>query len=242
MFLSLFPFYLNYLSVSLSRVCAPTLPLTNNTGSRVSLKRGPLPGWPAGTREQMISGSPEEREDREVEAERDKFKSTRPAPDKLERAPSGALSPEIERHKGDDPPLSLNEKRNSSRDKCVPSQPEDTNSLKVTTMHSESESTFITLRADKLGSTLPPVDKRAQDKQEGGEEDTIPPPLFKKGPEDNDGVDWSNVTDPGILAQVYARQIKKKERKEAEAARKLSSSAYFSVAKPKKINQTKKEE
>ncbi len=28
-FLSLFPFYLNYLSVSLSRVCTPTLPLTN---------------------------------------------------------------------------------------------------------------------------------------------------------------------------------------------------------------------
>ncbi len=26
---SLFPFYLNYLSVSLPRVCAPTLPLTN---------------------------------------------------------------------------------------------------------------------------------------------------------------------------------------------------------------------
>ena len=31
-----FPFYLILLSVSLSRVCAPTLPLTNNTGSRVS--------------------------------------------------------------------------------------------------------------------------------------------------------------------------------------------------------------
>ncbi len=29
-FPSLFLFYLNYLSVSLSRVCAPTLPLTNN--------------------------------------------------------------------------------------------------------------------------------------------------------------------------------------------------------------------
>ena len=82
---------------SLSRVCAPTLPLTNNTGSRVSLKRGPLPGWPAWTREQMIRGSAVEREEREVEAERDKFKSTRPASDKLERAPSGALSAEIER-------------------------------------------------------------------------------------------------------------------------------------------------
>ena len=86
----------------------------------------------------MISGSAVEREDREVEAKRDKFKCTRPAPDKSERAPSGALSPEIERDKGDDPPLSLNEKRNSSRDKCVSSQPEDINSLKVTTMHSDS--------------------------------------------------------------------------------------------------------
>jgi hypothetical protein len=32
----------------------------------------------------MISGSAEEREDREVEAERDKHKGTQPAPDKLE--------------------------------------------------------------------------------------------------------------------------------------------------------------
>jgi hypothetical protein len=36
-------------------------------------------------------------------------------------------------------------------------------------------------------------------KYEGGEEGTIPPPLFKKGPEDNDGVDWSRVSDPDIL-------------------------------------------
>ena len=73
----------------------------------------------------MISDSAEEREDREVEAERDKPNGTQPAPDKREQAPSGALSPEIERDKGEDSPLSLNETRNSSNDKGVPSQPEN---------------------------------------------------------------------------------------------------------------------
>ncbi len=38
---SLFPFYLNYLSVSLSRVCAPTLPLTN-TGDQSDVIMSPL--------------------------------------------------------------------------------------------------------------------------------------------------------------------------------------------------------
>ena len=54
-FLSLFLFYLSCLSVSVSRVCAPTLPLTNNTGSRVysnevpSLtgQSGPVRRWKA---------------------------------------------------------------------------------------------------------------------------------------------------------------------------------------------------
>ncbi len=77
----------------------------------------------------MISGSAEEREDREVEAESDKPNGTQPAPDKREKAPSGALSPEFERDKGNDTPLSLNETRNSSNDKDVPSQTEHTNSL-----------------------------------------------------------------------------------------------------------------
>ena len=152
----------------------------------------------------MISGSAEEREDREVERERDKHKGTQPASDKLERAPSGALSPEIERDKGENTPLSLNETRNSSKDKSVPSQPEDTNSLKVITMHSDSESTLISPRADKFGSTLPPLDKRAQDKNEGGEEGTIPPPLFKRNPEDNEEGDWRQFSDPATLAKISA--------------------------------------
>jgi hypothetical protein len=88
----------------------------------------------------MISGDAVEREDREDEAERDKPNRTLPAPDKREQAPSGALSQEHECDKGEDTPMSLNETRSLSNDKGVASQPECTNSLKVTTMHSDSES------------------------------------------------------------------------------------------------------
>ena len=137
----------------------------------------------------MISGSAEEREDRKDAAERDKPNGTQPAPDKIEQAPSGALSQEHECDKGEDTPMSLNETRSLSNDKGVPSQQEHTNSLKVTMMHSDSESTLVSLRADKSGSTLPPLDKRAQDKNEGEEEGPVPPPLFKRNPEDNEGED-----------------------------------------------------
>ena len=84
----------------------------------------------------------------------------------------------VERDKGEDTPLSLNETRNPFDDKGVPSQPEHTNSLKVITMHSDSESTLISPRADKSGSTLPPLDKRALNKEDG-EEGPGPTPLFK---------------------------------------------------------------
>jgi hypothetical protein len=64
LFLSLSCFYLSCLSVSVSRVCAPTLPLTNNTGSRPRLiKRGPLPDWPVWTRAQMEGSAAVRRED-----------------------------------------------------------------------------------------------------------------------------------------------------------------------------------
>jgi hypothetical protein len=128
----------------------------------------------------MISGSAEEKEDREDEAERDKPNGTQPAPDKREQAPSGALSPELERDKGENTPLSLNETRSPSNYKGVPFQPEHTNSLKVTKMHSDSESTFVSLTADKSGSTLPPLDKIAQDKNEDGEESPAPPHSSKE--------------------------------------------------------------
>jgi hypothetical protein len=144
--------------------------------------RGPLPDWPVWTREKMISGSAAEREDREDEAERDKPNGTQPAPDKREQAPSGAFSQEHECDKGEDTPMSLNKTRSLSNDKGVPSQQEHTNSLEVTTMHSDSESTLVSLRADKSGSTLPPLDKRAQDKNEDGEEGPAPPPTLQTKP------------------------------------------------------------
>ena len=130
----------------------------------------------------MISGSAAEREDRGVEAESDKPNGIQPAPDKREQAPSGALSPELECDKGEDTPMPLNETRSPSNNKGVPSQPEHNNSLKVTTMHSDSESTLVSLRTDTSGSALPPLDKRAQDKNEDGEEGPISSPLFKKRP------------------------------------------------------------
>ncbi len=57
-------------------------------------------------------------------------------------------------------------------------------------MHSDSESTFVNPRADKSGSVLPPLDKRAQNKNEDGEEGPAPPPLFRRNPEDNEGEHW----------------------------------------------------
>jgi hypothetical protein len=128
----------------------------------------------------MISGDAAERKGREDEAERDKPNGTQPAPEKREQAPSGALSPEHKGDKGDEAPMSLNETRSPSNDKCVTSQQEHTNSLKVITMHFQTESTLIRLEVDKPGSTLPPLDKRAEDKNEEGEEGKIAPPTLQK--------------------------------------------------------------
>ncbi len=128
-------------------------------------------------------------------------------------------------------PLSLNETRNTSNDKGVTSQPKHPNTLKVITMHSDSESTLISPRADKFGSTLPPLDKRAQDKNEGGEEDTIPPPLFKRNPEDNEEGDWRQFSDPATLAKISAIKTR--------AAQAISSSAHLGGAKPKQIIESK---
>jgi hypothetical protein len=114
-------------------------------------------------REQMISGGAAERGDREDEAERDKRNGTQPAPDKMKKAPSGALSPELASDKGEEAPVSLIETRSPSNDKDAPSQREHTNSLEVMTMHPRPVSTLISLEADKLDSTLPPLDERAQD-------------------------------------------------------------------------------
>ncbi len=65
--------------------------------------------------------------------------------------------------------MSLIETRSPSNDKGVTSQQEHTNSLKVITMQSQTESTLIRLKADKLDNTLLPLDGRAQDKNEDGD-------------------------------------------------------------------------
>ena len=108
-------------------------------------------------------------------------------------------------------------------------------------MHSDSESTLISPRADKFGSTLPPLDKRAQDKNEGGEEGPVPSPLFKRNPEDNEGEDWRKFSDSATLAKISAIKKKAKKRKQARAAQAISSSVHLGGAKPKQINPTKEE-
>ena len=100
----------------------------------------------------MISGDAAEREEREDERESDKTDGTRPAPDKIEEAPSGALSPEHVSDKIGEAPKSLIETRSPSNDKGVPSQTEHT----VATMHSLSETTIVSLMADKSDGTQPP--------------------------------------------------------------------------------------
>jgi hypothetical protein len=130
----------------------------------------------------MISGDAAEREDGEDERDRDKPNGTQIAPDKIEEAPSGALSQELASDKkGEEDPLSLEETKSPSKNKGVTSQQEHTNILKVITMHSQSESTRTNLEADKSGSTLHIQDERSQDKEDG-REDKIPPPTLQKEP------------------------------------------------------------
>ncbi len=84
------------------------------------LKRGPLPDWPVWTREQMISGGAAERQDRGDEAESDKPEGIQPAPDKIERAPSGALLTVHVSDKGREAPVSLNETRSPPKIRVCP--------------------------------------------------------------------------------------------------------------------------
>ena len=124
------------------------------------------------------------REGRKDEAESDKPEGTQPAPDKIERALSSALSTEHASDKRKGAPVPLKETRSPSEDKGVPSEPENTNSLKLTTMHSHTETTIvISPKADKCGSTQLSLDKRAQDKNDDEDGIKTPPPLFKIGGE-----------------------------------------------------------
>jgi hypothetical protein len=123
----------------------------------------------------MISGGAAEREDREDEAESDKSEGTQAAPDKIEGALSSALSPEHASNKGEEAPVPLKETRSPSKDKGVLFEPEHTKSLKLTTMHSQAETTIvISHNADKNEGTKLSLDERAQDKNE--DEDGIKTP------------------------------------------------------------------
>jgi hypothetical protein len=179
----------------------------------------------------MISGGAAEREDREDEAESDKPEGTQPAPDKIERALSSALSPVHANDKGEEAPGSLKETRSPSKDKGVSSEPGHTNSLKVIMMHSSTESTFISPKADKIESTQLSLDERAEDKNEDEDGTDIPPPLFKKCPEDN----GEGLRSPATLAKMAAiRETTRQQR----AAQEISSSPIGGRQKPKQKDQT----
>jgi hypothetical protein len=77
----------------------------------------------------MISGGAADGEDRGDETKGDKHEGTQHARDKIERAPSRALSTVHANDKGEEAPGSLEETRSPPQDKGVSSQPGHTNSL-----------------------------------------------------------------------------------------------------------------
>ena len=128
--------------------------------------------------------------------------------------------------------MPLKETRSPSEDKGVPSEPEDTNSLRMTTMHSQTETTIvISPKADKCDITQLSLDKRAQDKNE--EEDGIktPPPLFKKSPEDNK----EGSRSPASQEKMDAA---KERTRQQRVALEISSSSEGGRQLPKKKDQT----
>ena len=131
--------------------------------------------------------------------------------------------------------MSSKETRSSSKDKVVPSQTEQTNSLRVTTFHSQSETDSVrTLRADKLEGTQLSLDKRAVDKNEDEEGCRIPPPLFKKSAQDNEGGQRSPLSPTTQAKMEAAREMTRQQR----AAHGISSSSEGGSQKPKQISQT----
>ena len=97
-------------------------------------------------------------------------------------------------------------------------------------MHSESESTVISLKADKNEGTQLSLDKRAQDKNEDEDGIKTPPPLFKKSPEDND----KGLRSPDTQAKINAARERTKQQMAAHA---ISSSLEGGWSKPKQRDQ-----
>ena len=64
--------------------------------------------------------------------------------------------------------------------------------------------TVISPVEDKSGSTLPPLDKRAQDKSEDEGDEKIPTLLFKRNPGDKDEGHWPRHSNPDTQARIDA--------------------------------------
>jgi hypothetical protein len=87
-------------------------------------------------------------------------------------------------------------------------------------MHSQAESTtVISPKADKNEGTQLSLDERAADKNEDEEGNKIPPPLFKKNPEDNGKGDRS----PSTLAKMDASRERTRQQM---VAQEISSSPH----------------
>ncbi len=89
-----------------------------------------------------------------------------------------------------------------------------------------SRSLRVPWEISELDSTLPPLDERAQDKNEDGDDERIPPPLFKRNPEDKDAGTRPSFSDPATLAKISAIKEAKKKQKEARAAQEISPAAH----------------
>ena len=122
--------------------------------------------------------------------------------------------------KGEQAPGTLRETRSPSQDKGVSSQPGHTNSLKLITMHSTSESIFVSPEADKIDGTRLSQDERAEDKNEDEDGIGTPPPLFKKCPKDN----GEGSRSPATLEKMAAIRETMKQQKEERAVQEISSS------------------
>jgi hypothetical protein len=98
-------------------------------------------------------------------------------------------------------------------------------------VHSKPENALINPKADKLDGTQLFLDDRAQDKNEDEDGIEIPPPLFKKSPEDDD----EGLRSPATLAKMdAAREITRQQR----AAQEISSSSMGEGKSPsRKIKQ-----
>ncbi len=101
-------------------------------------------------------------------------------------------------------------------------------------MHSATEFTFISPKADKIEGTQLSLEERAEDKNEDEDGISIPPPLLKKCPEDNGEGSRSQAT----LEKMAAVKETIKQQKKERAAQEISSSSIGGRKKPKQKDLT----